>query len=218
MSEHTNPKDEVRDQLLRCLYKFNQSSRSAKKVAVLPSVLARTMKEMHGTKQKDVASNLDYLVQKGWVTEVVEKRSFNTKAGTVQNSERRTYKISANGIDRLEEASLFQSSPVGAHVNITNINGVTVVGDGNVVNTQFTEVSKVLSELRKRIASSELISDENKLDAISDLDGISAQLQKPKPNASVIKTLWQGVTAISTIAGVEGLAEKAFHLLGPLFK
>jgi hypothetical protein len=86
------------------------------------------------------------------------------------------------------------------------------------VNTHFTDVSKVLNELRKRIASSEAISDENKLDAISDLDGISAQLQKPRPNSSVIKTLWQGVTAVSTIAGVEGLAEKAFHLLGPLLK
>jgi hypothetical protein len=150
------------------------------------------------------------------VTEVIEKRSFNTKSGTVQNSERRTYKISATGIDRLEEASLFQNPPIGAHVNITNINGVTVVGDGNVVNTDFTDVAKVLTELRKRIAADSAISDEQKLDAISDLDGISAQLQKPKPNVSVVKSLWQGVTAIATIGGAEDLIQKAGHLLSSL--
>ena len=46
------------------------------------------MREAHGTRQQDVASNLDYLVQKGWVSEVVQNRSFNTRSGTVQNSER----------------------------------------------------------------------------------------------------------------------------------
>jgi hypothetical protein len=48
--------------------------------------------------QSDIAAK----VQKGWVREVLEQRSFTTSRGTTQSAERRTYKISDSGIDRTE--------------------------------------------------------------------------------------------------------------------
>jgi hypothetical protein len=213
-----NPKDAVRDHILRKLYEFNQTSRSAKKVAVLPSVLARAMKSSFGYKQQEVASNLDYLVDKGWVREVIEPRTFTTPSGTSQSSERRTYKISSTGVDRLEHASLFQQPPTGAHVNITNISGVVNIGDGNVVNAEFTGLSRLLTAARKRLAADASLSEEARLNVLSDLDGLVTQIQKPKPNLTVVRALWEGVKAVGAVGGAAELIEKASQLISPMLR
>jgi hypothetical protein len=218
MESSGNPKDVVRDHILRKLYEFNQKSRSPKKVAVLHSVLAKAMKDSYGYKLQEVASNLDYLIDKGYVKVVTESRTFTTPSGTTQPSERRTYKISAAGVDRLEEASLFQQTSVGAHVNITNINGVVNVGDGNVVNANFTDLSRVLGELRKHLASSKEVADETRLNVLSDIDGLVAQLQKPTPNPTVIRALWEGVKGAAIVGGAVDLVDKASHLIAPFWK
>jgi len=64
--------------------------------------LRKLMKEKHGYSQSEVISNLDYLVQKGWLTRIEERRTFTTPKGTVQPEPKITYKISDIGIDRLE--------------------------------------------------------------------------------------------------------------------
>lgn len=51
------------------------------------------------------------------------------------------YKISGVGINHLQAGTVFKKPDATSQVNITNIKGVTVVGDGNVVNTEFTELS-----------------------------------------------------------------------------
>lgn len=91
--------------------------------------------------------------------EVIEQRSFTTRRGTTQSAERRTYKISDSGIDRLEAASMYQRSEVASHINITNIRGVTVLGDGNVVNTTFADLSRVLNDLKQAVLREPLIKD-----------------------------------------------------------
>ena len=115
-----NPNDLTRDAILRHLYAVHQKARSPRSAAVLVSELTKALKT-EGFKQQDVASNLDYLVQKGWVRQVVEERKFTTPRGTTQSAERVTYKISDTGIDRLEAASIYQRGSVAPHVNITNI-------------------------------------------------------------------------------------------------
>src|SRR5437667_8024900 len=106
-----NPNDAIRDAILRHLHGVHKKARSPKSAGLLVSELSRALKTK-GYKQQEVASNLDYLVQKGWVREIVEHRSFTTKAGTTQSAERRTYKVSDSGIDRLEAASMYQRSEV----------------------------------------------------------------------------------------------------------
>jgi len=54
---------------------------------------------------------LDYLVQKGWVRQVIQHRTFTTPKGTTRSSEQKKYKISDIGIDKLEGASVFESRP-----------------------------------------------------------------------------------------------------------
>jgi hypothetical protein len=91
MASTGNPRDIVRDRILRQLYEFNQKSRSPNKVAVLHRDLAKALKESYGYKLQEVASNLDYLIEKGWAKVVTENRTFTTRAGTTKiQSEKRT--------------------------------------------------------------------------------------------------------------------------------
>lgn len=173
------------------------------------------MREKHGFKQQEVSSNLDYLLQKGWANEVVETRTFTTPRGTTQPSEKVTYKISDVGIDHLEGASLYRKPFPDSRVNITNIQGVTVVGDGNVVNTEFAEAAGALWRLREDILASDL-DDEAKLEVVADIDALQSQLQKPNPDPTVIEKLWGGIDKVVTAGGLVELASKVGELLGPL--
>lgn len=210
-----NPKDEIRDAILRHLYEVHSKAKSPKSAGKKISEIQKALRPL-GYKQQEVASNLDYLVQKTWVREEIRQRSFTTERGTQIPSEQRTYKISDTGIDKLEAASTYQRPDVGSEVNITNIRGVTVVGDGNVVNTSFADVSEVLADMRSAVLALKPVDDETKLDVVADIDTLQSQLQKPSPNRGVVKALWGGIEKTVTAAGLIELAEKAGRLLAPL--
>lgn len=91
-----------------------------------------------------------------------------------------------------------------------------MVGDGNVVNTSFAEVSELFADMRSAVLTLQNLDDEAKLDVIADIDTLQGQLQKPAQNRDVIKTLWSGIEKAVTGAGLVELAEKAARLLGPL--
>lgn len=213
----SNPNDIVRDAILRFLYSMHQKARSPKSAGLKISELTRALKTQ-GYKQQQVGSNLDYLVQKGWVREVVEMRSFRTPRGTMQQAEKRTYKVSDSGIDRLESASMYKHAPASTHINVSNVNGVTVIGDGNVVNTTFTGLSKILADTREAVLSEPTLSEEDKLSAVADIESLQSQLQKPKPDKTVIERLWSAIERLATVGGVAELIKMAHEHIGPLLK
>lgn len=210
-----NPNDKIRDAILRYLYSVHQNARGPKGVAVGIRDIQKAMKAL-GFKQKQVNSNLDYLVQKGWVAKIEERKTFTTPRGTTQESVSTTYKISDIGIDRLEGASTYQLKEHYSHINITNIKGVTIVGSGNVVNTELTDLSKVLSELETNVSESEELSEEQKLNAIADIGAIQNQLSKPEPNTNIIKEAWAAIKAAVTAAAFAELIHKVGGLIAPL--
>jgi hypothetical protein len=59
----SNPKDAIRDAIPRHLYHVHQKAKSPKTAAIGIKDLAAALKPL-GCKQQDVASNLDYLIQK----------------------------------------------------------------------------------------------------------------------------------------------------------
>jgi hypothetical protein len=211
-----NYDDQIRDAILRQLFDVHKNAKSPKKAAIGIRELQSALKAEHGFKQQEVASNLDYLVQKGWVAEVRLARSFVTPRGTAQNSEQIKYKISDIGLDRLQQASLYQRDTMNPGINITNIRGVTVVGDGNVVNTSFTDLSRVLNEFKSSVQSNTAIKDEQKLALVADIDTLQAQLQKPEPNKYVIGMLWTGIEKAGKIAGLLTMVEKVRGYIQPL--
>lgn len=211
----TNPNDAIRDAVLRELYDVHKNARSPKSTTIKITDLQKKLRPI-GYKQQDVASNLDYLVQKGWVKEVKTERSFTTDGGTVRSAEQITYKISDVGIDNLEGASVYKRGVVESNINITTIKGVTIVGDGNIINTEYSDLSDALTELRQAILDSTEILEQTKLETISDIDSLQSQLQKPEPNKSVIKSLWSGIKATVTASGFAEVVSKIAKFLSPL--
>jgi hypothetical protein len=210
-----NENDVIRDAILRHLYTSHENAKSPRTAGIKITALNKAMRTL-GYKQQQVAHNMDYLIQKGWAREEVETRMFTTARGTTQPSEKRTYKISDVGIDLLEAASMYERPSIAAGINITTIDGVTVVGDGNVVNTTFTDLSTVLTHIRAEVLASSAITDADKLVALADLDALRSQLQKPDPNSAVVATLWRNVERIAAAGGLAELATKAAGLLAPL--
>jgi hypothetical protein len=142
-----NPNDEIRDAILRYLYEVHSTASSPKTAAVKVSDLHKAMKERCGYKRNQVGGNLDYLIQTGHAVAVTEQRVFTAKGGTTQSSPVTTFKIADKGVDRIERASLFKQEPTGQQVNVTTISGVTVVGDNNVVNTRYADLSRTRSPI-----------------------------------------------------------------------
>ena len=101
-------------------------------------------------------------------------------------------------------------------INITNVHGVTVVGDGNVVNTNFTDLSRVLGELRNEVQADTTISDDEKLSVVADIDTLQAQLQKPEPNKKIIGMLWAGIEKVGKLSGLLTVVEKVRSYVQPL--
>jgi len=126
------------------------------------------------------------------------------------------YKISDIGINHLQAGTMFKKPELTSRVNITNIKGVTIVGDGNIVNTQYADLSRAVDVLDKELGASDKLSDEQKLEAAADLSTIRAQLAKPHPGREIIRTVWRSLEAVSTLAGVTEGFLTVKHLLAPL--
>jgi hypothetical protein len=211
-----NADDDARDKIVRFLYERHKTTRGITKIPIGIRDLQTAMKSSHALKQHEVSSNLDYLIQVGWVKEVIKERSFKTPGGMELSQEQIRYKISDVGINHLEAGTTFRRPDSSKHVNITNVHGVTVVGDGNVVNTEFTDLSRALDGLDAAISESLALSDAQKLDAAGDLSTIRTQISKQHPNHDIIGTAWKSLESIATIATVTDAAHKVGVLLAGL--
>jgi hypothetical protein len=211
-----NPNDNRRDKILRFLYERHQTAQGITAIPIGIQDLRRGMKTRYGMKQSEVASNLDYLIQVGWVRPDVKSRSFVTGRGMVLDREQTKYKISEVGINHLEAASMFKKPQAASQVNITNVQGVTVVGDGNVVNARFTELSSAVDELDQAIADSRQLTDEQKLDAAGDISSIRAQVAKKNPDPSTIRSAWEGLKVLPVLGDAADAIAKVGKLLSSL--
>jgi hypothetical protein len=210
-----NSNDLVREAIVKYLFKRHQTARGPGKIGTGIRDLQKGIKDQYGFKQSVVTSNLDFLVQNGWVVKESIPRTFKTTLGTVVSSERIQYKISYVGISKLESASIYQKPKSLNNVNITTINGVTIVGDGNVVNTAHTDLSSLLDEIEKHLYSTHTLSDEQKLNASGDISTIRAQIAKKSPDYSIIQKAWSSLETISTLGGVAELVKKIGELICP---
>tara|TARA_R110002110_G_C13467715_1_gene719476 strand:- start:1886 stop:2530 length:645 start_codon:yes stop_codon:yes gene_type:complete len=213
-----NTQDEIRDNIMRVLHKIHINARSPTSIAKGIRDITQAVKTEYDYKQQEISSNLDYLIQKGWVIKEQVDKTFTTKQGVNVTNPQLKYKISDTGIDRYEEASTFRRVKQHPTFNITNINGVTVIGDGNVVNCKFTELMNELDKFKSEVEQSGKIDETQKLETIADIESIQSQLIKPNPNKSVVKALFEPLSNIATIAGVYNAFELINTLIQPLLK
>lgn len=214
-----NPNDEKRNNILQYFYDRNANATSQfgkKGSAVKISDAKRELKSEYGLAQKEVVSNLTYLIDKGWINKIDIEKTVKTKGGSIP-SVVTWYEISADGIDKLEEESEFKQAPKYAGINI-NANGQNVItlGDGNVVNANFADLHTALDELKAEVTSSDQIDDAQKLDVVVDIESIKDQLAKSEPNKTIVGHLWSGIEKVVTSAGLVDVVTKVTPLVAGL--
>ena len=208
----TNRDDQIRDSIMRFLLSIHKNPSSIDKVGVGIQDLQKEMKKL-GYKRNEVNSNVDYLIQKGWIVIHLVEQVYR---GGNAYPPKKKYKISAEGIDKFEGASMYQKKITGIQFNIEGSDNLTIIGDGNIVNTGYAELSRTLDSLAEAVSVDADISVDEKVAAIADINSIQSQLQKPKPNKGVIRNLWDGLQNVTKIAGIIGSFEKIHELMAPL--
>jgi len=214
-----NPNDRIRQQMLQYFFDRNANATSQygkKGSSVKISDAKRELKQQYGLKQQEIMSNLTYLIDKRWINKTNIEKTVQTRAGSVPSTIT-WYEISADGIDKIEGESEFQSNPryAGININATGANIITL-GDGNVVNAEYADLHSELENLKKAIAESSTIPEEQKLDLAVDVESIRDQLAKAQPNRTIVKHLWLGVEKIVTAAGLVDVVARVWPLIAGL--
>ncbi len=196
--------DEIRQKILEYLNKVREKARSLSSISAKITDIKKALKT-YGISQNEVVINLDHLVQNGWVTENIEKKSYITPKGFEVPSEKRTYKLSDLGLKHFEGSSIFDGFQSYAGINISNINGVIVVGSNNVVRAEFADLYKKLDQLDSSMKISDQLNDEQKLSIHSDIETIKEQLSKTTPDKSILQRSLRGLVVLSSIPGLVNL-------------
>jgi hypothetical protein len=215
----TNRNDEIRRVILRYFHDRNQSatSRFGKKgYSAKISDVKVDLKGRHGLTQQQVVSNLNYLIDRGWINTVAVEKTVQLRGGTVPSTVT-WYEISADGIDKIEGESEFESLPRYAGINImaTGENVITL-GDGNVFNAEHARLHGELEALKDAVSASDGLTDEEKLDIAIDIETLKDQLVKSHPNKTLISHLWSGIEKAVVGAGFVDYALKIGPLIAPL--
>ncbi|MDH5451623.1 MAG: hypothetical protein OEX77_12160 [Candidatus Bathyarchaeota archaeon] len=209
----TSPKskDEIRETILRFLYDTYKTARSLKRSRVKISVIKRNLKQQ-GLTEQEITSNLDYLIQTDWVIRETESYQLRTKRGII-DTRSEYYKISDKGIDHFEGASRFQKSHPPTGINVTNIQGVTIVGDGNIVNAKYSDLYGNLGLLSEEVMKSDQFTDEQKLNYHAEINTIKSQLSKTSPDKRIIAKAWDKLKPLATVAGIVSFFDRANALI-----
>ena len=209
--------DEIRKIILEYLYNIHKKARSLKKARVSMKDLKKGLKE-RGLREQEIIRNLDYLIQSGWVTVEREETEFKTPKGFTRKQVKEYYKISDTGINYFEGPSEFQRVAKSfSGINITNIQGVTVVGDQNVVvNTQYLDLYRRLSLLSEAVRNSGQLTDREKLEYVMEIETIKDQLAKPSPDKNIIKLAWEKLKPLATISGIMTFFKQVAEIIGGL--
>ena len=189
--ENSASPDKIREDVLTYLYDRYKKSRSVKKQAASISEIKKALKPK-GHKEQNIVGAISFLVDRDWVKEIKEKTKFFIK-GKLAEGEKVKYRISDIGIVHFEGPSRFISQTKFRGINITNIQGVTVVGNNNIVRNEYLDLFNSLEELGELIRGNNQLTDEEKTEIQSDLETIKSQLSKATPNENVINIAWNSV-------------------------
>ena len=212
-----NPNDAVRKQILQYFYERNRNGTSTygkKGSALKISDAKRELKATCGLDQPRVMSNLTYLLDRGWVKKHEVQKTVVVNGGTIPSTVT-WYRIAAAGIDKIEGGSEYEPKDryEGINVTATGTNVITL-GDGNVVNAQFSELREHLDELKSQITAATL-DEKQKFDVAADIESIKDQLAKECPDKTILGHLWRGIEHVTKFAGMAEATHKVWPYIKP---
>lgn len=207
--------DDVREAILSYLYAAWKNPRGMDSHKLKISQITGDLKK-NGLERKYVIRNLHYLLETGWAIEEVKESQFHTDTMSIP-TEKKTYRISKDGIDYFAGSSMFQKSNRFTGISFSDIqNSVIVLGDNNIVRNEYKELSESLDNLGRHIRISSEIQSNEKINYQADIDTIKAQLMKPKPDKDIVRKAWDALKCVATINGVVGFVTKVAPLIASL--
>ena len=144
-----NPNDEIREKILKYLYDTYKKAHGINLVKVTDAMVQHELQEQ-GYKTEDIISNFLYLIQTGFIKKESENYTFDgwdykSNKSKPMRGKQLYYTISDKGINHFEGASMFQKSSWVTGINVTNVQGVTVIGDNNFVRNEYNDLyNKIL--------------------------------------------------------------------------
>lgn len=200
-------KDIIREQILNSLYGIHSKARGRDSQIVGIRDLCREVKKDSPTiKENEIASNVAFLVQNGFIEEVEVKNFFaQSKFGNSKPSYK--YRLTRDGLAYFESGSRFDKSNVFAGIgDITGSGNNIIIGNQNTItniaNTQYAEGHKLAEDLRRKVNALGELSDEQKISIQSDLETIKSQLAKQKPDPGILQKAKENITFLADMAAV----------------
>lgn len=212
----TYSNDEVRQKIITFLGECHRKARGLDSLSVTISKIKSALRS-DGIKQNETVRNLDYLVQHGWVDEKIVSRPYTTPKGIEIPNEKHLFGLSEIGLKYIEGESIFDRTSIFSGINITNIGGVTVVGNHNIIRNEFMDVLRALNQLERAVKISDEVPDEQKIDVQSDIQTMKNQLSKTQPNKNILKECLKGLSFLAAVPGVVDFFQKAAEIVQRIF-
>lgn len=188
--------DEVRRRLIQWFYELNEKGGAPRGIRDL----CKGVKDDCGYVAPLVKQHLTYLVDRGYIHKEVMMTKVRT-GQTVRDQPRVTYRIEAKGIEFIEGKSEFSERDRYPGINITATGGSSIVlGDGNVVNSNYRSLYDELSRLRQAVTDSTELNDTSKLEASVSIETIKDQLALSRPDRTIVAKAWDTASKLCTTA------------------
>lgn len=142
--------------------------------------------------RREVSRNIEYLSKGGWLNHVIKCESAQGDPNI--KLEKHSYEISQKGIDLFDEEFKYMDNKYQG-INISNVGGVVILGDNNVVNQEYKKLNNLLNELSKDIQN-EKIDDSSKLNMIADIETMKQQIMKANPDKRILSKAWGNIKKI----------------------
>lgn len=208
--------DEIREKILQALYRIHNSARGRdSELAGIRDLSKEVKKEITDIKERQVASNVSYLVQNGYVKEeAVENFYAKSKWGNSKQSYK--YRLSREGLSYFEHGSKFDRGNTFAGIGDVSGNGnYIIMGNQNsitsIANTQYEKGHRLAEDLRHRVNALGEFSDPQKIGIQSDIETIKSQLAKQSPDPVILHKAKQNLSFLADVAAVAPFAIKLFE-------
>ena len=184
--------DEIRDQIMEYFYDMYRNRSGTFRGRERGDIAASQISKTYKYDRREISRNLEYLAKSGWIEHVIKYEP--SRGDPNIKLEKHSYEITRKGIDIIEGESKYMNNKYQG-INISNVGGVVVLGDKNIVNQNYKELNNLLNELSENIRNED-IDDTEKLNAIADIETMQKQVMKPSPDKGIISKAWKNIRNI----------------------
>ena len=137
----TASEDEIRDQIMDYFHQLYVNRSGTFRGRERGDVAASQISKQSNIDKIAISRNIEYLVKSNHITHVIEYET--DRYDTNIKYPKHSYEISYEGINIIEGSSKYMGNNYQG-INISNVGGVIVLGDGNIVNQNYKELNKLL--------------------------------------------------------------------------